>query len=389
MQLRLLVVSHACVRAVNRAAYSHLLRMGWHVDLVVPRALDQNGGSSPCDPAGPDDPPLHALPLRGRNPRTYRFSGLSRLIRAQRPDWIVIDNDPQSILGVELALLRARAGFRLAFLTCENLPFGAMSLLRRKGVRGLATSAFLAACRWIVRPRTDLILSINSAGADIFRAARFRRVVQTPLGFPERLFNVDPAARARTRERLGLSGPVLAYFGRLVPEKGPHLLIDALAGLVDHDWTLLLDQFMPADAYQRALLDRLHRSGLGSRVRFVEASHNEVADVMRAADVVVLPSISTPNWVEQYGRVAPEAMASGCLVVAADSGALADLVADSGVLVPEGDTTALRSAIKNCLDQPDSYPAMEGRGAQRARESLSARAQAERWDQELRTLSSR
>jgi hypothetical protein len=49
----------------------------------------------------------------------------------------------------------------------------------------------------------------------------------------------------------------------------------------------------------------------------------------------------------------------------------------------------LRSAIKNCLDQPDSYPAMEGRGAQRARESLSARAQAERWDQELRTLSSR
>jgi glycosyltransferase involved in cell wall biosynthesis len=352
--------------------------------VVAPLALQQKGRPSPCDPAGPDDPPLHTLRLKGDNPRTYRFEGLAHLVRTRRPDWVVIDNDPQSVLGVELALLRRSSGFRLAFLTCENLPFDARSLWRRKGLRGLAAGVFLATCRSIVRPRTDLLLSINSAGADVFRAAGFRRVVQTPLGFPERLFNVDATIRTQVRDRLSLSGPVLAYFGRLVPEKGPHLLIEAMAGLLGREWTLLLDQFQPATAYQKAILARIEQSGMAARVRFVHASHDEVANVMKAADAVVLPSVSTPNWTEQYGRVAPEALASGCLVIATRSGALVDLVADSGVLVPEGDAVALRSAIEAWLDAPGTYPALQGRGARRARDFLSAAAQAMHWDRELR-----
>ena len=178
---------------------------------------------------------------------------------------------------------------------------------------------------------------------------------------------------------------MLAYFGRLVPEKGPHLLVEALAGLLEREWTLLLDQFMPADGYQRALMSRLTETGMSGRVRFVKANHDEVADIMRAADAVILP-FSTPHWVEQYGRVAPEALASGCLVIASASGALVELVADSGILVPEGDVGALRAAIRSWLDEDGPYPALAGRGAQRARALLSARAQAERWDQELRAF---
>jgi glycosyltransferase involved in cell wall biosynthesis len=103
------------------------------------------------------------------------------------------------------------------------------------------------------------------------------------------------------------------------------------------------------DAYSRQLQLQIEELGLGDRIRYVHAAHGEVGQYMNAADVVVLPSISTRKWKEQYGRVAPEAMACGKLTVVANRGALPELVGNFGLTFPEGGAKRLTIVLENII----------------------------------------
>ena len=77
--------------------------------------------------------------------------------------------------------------------------------------------------------------------------------------------------------------------------------------------------------------------------------------------MLVVPSIETPSWIEQFGRVALEAMASGVTVVASNSGALPEVLGGAGVLVPPDDVAALAEALTRLRDDP-AERARLGRG---------------------------
>ena len=104
---------------------------------------------------------------------------------------------------------------------------------------------------------------------------------------------------------------------------------------------------------------------------------------MNAADLVVVPSLSTPNWIEQYGRVVPEALACGCRVIASNSGALPELLGSHGRLVEEADPNGLAHAIAAEIGALASAAGRRTDAADYAAERLSARAQAQLWDRIL------
>ena len=85
------------------------------------------------------------------------------------------------------------------------------------------------------------------------------------------------------------------------------------------------------------------------RVVFIHPTHTGIADYMNAADWVIVPSVSTPSWKEQYGRVAAEAMACGRTVVASRSGALPDLLNGYGLLFEEGNVQGLKEILENLI----------------------------------------
>ena len=179
----------------------------------------------------------------------------------------------------------------------------------------------------------------------------FRNVEKMPLGFDASWFYPDEKKREALRAKLGLNRHVIAYFGRLTKEKGVHILIQALEGLKDLEWLLMMDDFDEySSGYTSEIKSLIDKAGIKARVVFISPSHYEIAAYMNAADIVVVPSVSSPQWKEQYGRVAAEALACGAKVIASNSGALPELLNGQGWIFPEGDIEALGYLIKMKLD---------------------------------------
>lgn len=102
---------------------------------------------------------------------------------------------------------------------------------------------------------------------------------------------------------------------------------------------------------------------------------SELKSALEEMAVLAMPSLTRPNWKEQFGRSAVEAMAAGIPVVAYDSGALREVVGDAGVVVREGDSKALLAAIDDVIAEGDP---MRQRARQRAIDNFTWDAIAER-----------
>lgn len=150
----------------------------------------------------------------------------------------------------------------------------------------------------------------------------------------------DEETRRHVRRALHLSEsqPVVLYVGRLSTVKGLSDLGRAVEGL-PLTWVLVgarQDYTPPAWAEYREHV----------------TSPEHLRDYYMAADVLVLPSVSTPTWIEQFGRVLVEAQACGCPVIATDLGGPRDIVRHNktGFLVPPGSVASLRGAILRIVE---------------------------------------
>jgi glycosyltransferase involved in cell wall biosynthesis len=88
--------------------------------------------------------------------------------------------------------------------------------------------------------------------------------------------------------------------------------------------------------------------------------------VLGGFDVLVLPSRSTPSWVEQFGRVLVEAMACGVPVIGSSSGEIPHVIGDAGLVFPEGDVEALRGQLAMLAASPEERRRLGELGRQRA-----------------------
>ncbi|MGW8432092.1 glycosyltransferase [Curtobacterium citreum] len=207
----------------------------------------------------------------------------------------------------------------------------------------------------------------------------------TAWGVPEQRSSVVPmgvdleparAARARTERR---PGRVVAV-GRLVEKKGFGNLLEALRGLDDPAWELVV----VGDGPYRA---RLEEQAAGLPVTFTgQRGKTEVLDTLASAQVVALPSVPAANG-DQEGLPVTllEAAAVGAAIVASDLPGIRDVVEDdvSGQLVTPGDVPALREALRRALTD-DTARARWQDGAVRAATAFSGDRIGERYRAVLR-----
>lgn len=141
----------------------------------------------------------------------------------------------------------------------------------------------------------------------------------------------------------GPGGRRAIWFGRIVPEKAPHLAIDAArrAGFA-------IDIAGPA--FDATYFSDEIRPRLGDDVRLLgHLGSADLAEVVGRAAVTVL----TPSWEEPYGLVAAESMACGTPVATFARGGLVEVVgAGGGRLAAPDDVSALAVAIADAAALP-------------------------------------
>lgn len=188
------------------------------------------------------------------------------------------------------------------------------------------------------------------------------------------LGNDTSGARARVRGELGIppEAPVAAVVGRITPWKGQDVFLKAaaltLSSCPDARFLVVGAVRGQDQKYLKALRSSVASLGIEPSVIFA-GFHPDPAQIMRAIDLLVLPSRDP----EPFGLVVIEAMAAARPVVATAHGGVVEVVEDghSGLLVPPNDVPGLASAMSTLLADPQTAAAMGARGAKVVEERYS------------------
>ena len=188
--------------------------------------------------------------------------------------------------------------------------------------------------------------------------------IVAPMPVATELFEPKPRSE-RTRR--------LLFVGRLTPQKGTELLIQALAALPSD---VGLD--IVGDGSERESLEKLAGElGVGARVMFHGAvKQYELASYYQRACALVVPSSE-----EGLGLVAVEALLCETPVIAFNSGGLPDVVQHdrTGYLVQERSAAALAAGIRSVLDRTDGGAALGQAGRLHALATFAPESVARRY----------
>jgi glycosyltransferase involved in cell wall biosynthesis len=346
--MRALIVSKALLSASYRQKLRELSRLGVDVTAVVPNRWKEGGRLQELEPGMDSTYRIIVADVRFTGHfHAHYYPDLGRVMREERPDVVHLDEEPYNLatfLGVRAA---CRAGMPSLFFTWQNInrrypfPFRIMEhYVYRHAAHALAGSE------------------------DAKRVLQEKRYPSGITVVPQ--FGVDPdmfRPKAST-----LRNFTVGFLNRLVEAKGPMIALSALAALPsDVRMCMVGDGPLRGDIESAIRATRLeNRVALRARI-----PSTEMPDLLRSLSVVVLPSLTTGNWKEQFGRVLIEAMACGVPVIGSDSGEIPNVIGDAGLIVPEGDAAALADAIRTVQTDVALRASLSRRGRERVLQNFT------------------
>ncbi len=230
----------------------------------------------------------------------------------------------------------ARAGWDADVVHAHGLSVGAAALRPRRPpvvltmhmdlpVQGrTAANPLLRAAAPVVVRSADAVIAVSGRIRSLFPRARYIPPAVDPLPAPAR-------SRDDVRADLGAAGGdvVALALARLHPDKALDVLVEAVAASGAVGW-------IAGEGPDHSRLERLAR---GAAVRFL-GYRDDVADLLGAADVLAMTSVG-----EGYPIAVVEAITAGTPVIATRVGAIEEIVADAGLLVPAGDRAGFAEAL--------------------------------------------
>jgi glycosyltransferase involved in cell wall biosynthesis len=206
------------------------------------------------------------------------------------------------------------------------------------------------------RRRIHAQIQATIAGVDMFLpVTNYSAALLLDYGVPlKKITVVTPGLVKETRVKstivqdLGLAGRnIFLVVNRLVRSKGVYDVLYAWRRYLSHgaqNESVLV--IVGAGPEMSNMVRLVNEWGIGNQVKFVGSIPNtDVRQLYPYAKAIILASLPTSVWQEQFGYVLGEAMSSGCPIIATCSGAIREVVGEAGILVDPGNPVMLSQAI--------------------------------------------
>jgi len=357
--MKILIITRSFVREVNELVryIVHHSELPWTFHLVFPH-----------DAHLEDSLPASVSMRRmywSRQIRTACY-GPSLLIDFWRfqPDIVQVFEEFSGLLAFQSFVLRS-----LVVSNSKALVYSAENILHN--VRPVLRPSM----RYVMK-RASLAFVCSHGVKDVLLQEVFPAPIEVfPLGVDTNKFYKFPVNRLKRQLKLDEKF-VIGYVGRLCEFKGVFLLLDLMRRLPEHVHLLLIG----SGPEEQSLIQRADSYGIKHRVHFAGAiSYKELPRYMNCIDVGIIPSLTTPYWKEQFGRVAIEFMSSEVPVIASDSGSLPEVLGEAGRLFPVDNVQELLQSLNSFMNDHDRLIQLGQAGRKLVQQEYSIKIMSQRF----------
>ena len=376
--LKVLTIGHSYVVGLNRSTVRHIAKdPTFDITVAAPRVFRDELRTVEIEPE-PEDSQIRLVPIDAYLTRTmqlftYSRSQIQRLLDDGDFDLVHIWEEPYVFAGFQLSREVHRRKIPFCFRTAQNIikhypyPFRYFEKSVWRWCTGWIAGASLVFQEMVKKgiPREKgrvLTLAVDHR--------RFR-----PLG---------EAEKEHAASRLGLRTPIIVYIGRLTEAKGCEVMLQVLRRLDSNEaWSFFA---MGSGPYKDQFEAVAKEHGISDRLKIALLTHDEVAEVLPACDILICPSQTRKNWREQFGRMTIEAFASGVAVIGSSSGEIPYVVGDAGIVVQEDDVGQWVDSVETLIRDKAKRRELAARGLLRV-DTYSAEGVSSQYKEFYRWLS--
>jgi glycosyltransferase involved in cell wall biosynthesis len=372
--MKILFTWHAAVESEYRKLFKEIAKKGHELIVICPRAWTEGGRLQRVDnlkeacseQSESNGYSLFSFPVIFRD-RIKRFFylkpySLYKLFSEFKPDIVHIFEEPYSLVCLQMIGLTKIASplSKIVVQSFENI--------------NIAQKFPFSNIEDYVLKNTNLLIAIPKEGESVWKGKGYSKTIEyIPVGLDENIFKKTDNLisnysflNKRNKVRIG-------YVGRLTVEKGLSILFEAVSDLLKSslintfrdkplDFELLIIGSGDKDKFKK-IADGF---GIADRVVFLDAIPNyQLPDIYSKIDIMVLPSMTTDRWKEQFGRVLIEAMACGVAVVGSSSGEIPNIIGEAGFIFQEGNLSALSKILKELVSDSNLREKTGKRGRNR------------------------
>ncbi len=367
--MKILVVSHSYIVDLNCEKLRILANLEPEIEvtIVVPKRWKPGGViKETVTPQFRQEGSFRVVPvsnLSQNNQGLLTFGGdLIALLKEFRPNIIQVEQGVKSLAYAQCITLNRLLNLNAKnlFFTWWNLPYKLRFPLTWLETYNLNN--------------TNGIIVGNQDGAEILRQRGYKGAmrIMPQLGVDDRVFHPQPQPDLAAQLGITPDEFVVGFVGRFVPEKGLLTLMKALAQIRNQPWKWIL---LGRGLLKETLIQHAESFGVSDRLIWIESvPHAEVYRYINLMNALILPSettsefktLTSTGWKEQFGHVLIEAMACQVPVIGSDSGEIPNVIADAGLVFPEGNVNQLRDRLLQIMQNRTFAEELGRRGLNRA-----------------------